>query len=186
MNARVSAKAQTKASKVLGVIAVAAAMLVGTSSVFAEGHGGGFGGGGHASAPHFGGGGHTAVGGHFSAAPHFSGGLHNYGPSLHAQVRGGGAYGFGRGAGYGLQVALPTAITAGAAAIGMGASGPVPITAGRTRCTWASCRRYTRPIGGAACRTTTLTMCITTGMPRTTTTWRWIPRRRSPRAIRMT
>ena len=101
MNARVSAKAQTRAGKVLRVVGVAAALLVGTSAVFAEGHGGGFGGGGHASAPHFGGGGHAAMGGHFSAAPHFSGGLHNYGPSVHAQIRGG-DYGFGRGPGYGL------------------------------------------------------------------------------------
>ncbi len=40
MNAKVSANARTKASKVLTVAAVAAAMIVGASSVYAEPHGG--------------------------------------------------------------------------------------------------------------------------------------------------
>ena len=89
MNARVSAKARTKARKVLSVIGVAAALAVGTSAAFAESHGGGggghFSGGGHVSAPHFSGGGHSF------AAPHYSAGLHSYGAGSHAQIRAGGA-----------------------------------------------------------------------------------------------
>jgi hypothetical protein len=100
MNAKVSAKARTKARRVLSVIGVAAALAVGTSAAFAESHGGGggghFSGGGHVSAPHFGGGGHSV------GAPHYSAGLHSYG-GAHAQIRGGGAYSYGRGYGYGLR-----------------------------------------------------------------------------------
>ena len=59
MNAKVSANARTKAGKVLGVVGVAAALLLGTASAFAESHGGGGGGGGG----HFGGGGGGHVGG---------------------------------------------------------------------------------------------------------------------------
>jgi hypothetical protein len=96
MNAKVSAQARTKAGQVLKVVGVAAALMVGASSAFAEPHGG-FGGGGHAS----GGGGHVSAphfagrgpgGGHFAAAPHFSGG--------YAGVRGGYGYGGGRAYGY--------------------------------------------------------------------------------------
>jgi hypothetical protein len=106
MNAKVTASTRTKAGKVLGVVAAAAALLVGTASALAESHGGGgghvsggggghFSGGGHVSAPHFAGG-----GGHYSAAPH------GFGAVGHAQVRVGGAYGGGRaygGYGYGVR-----------------------------------------------------------------------------------
>ena len=100
MNAKVSAQARTKAGQVLKVIGVAAALMVGASSAFAEPHGG-FGGGGHASG---GGGGHVSAphfagrgpgGGHFAAAPHFSGGY----AGVHGGVRGGYGYG-GRAYGY--------------------------------------------------------------------------------------
>ncbi len=111
MNAKVSARARTKAADVLKVVAVAATLWVGTTAAFAEPHGGGGGAhfsGGHGGAPS-GGGSHGAGGGHFSAAPHsFAGsrsyaGPHNFGPSVHAQVRAGGGYGYGRGYGYGLR-----------------------------------------------------------------------------------
>jgi len=94
MNAKVSAKGRTKAGEVLKVVGLAAALLVGSSSVFAEPHGGGFGGahfsGGHYSAPRMGVS-HATAGGHYSAAPHYSGGR---------------AYGYGRGyaSGYGYGV----------------------------------------------------------------------------------
>jgi hypothetical protein len=94
MNAKVSAKGRTKAGEVLRVVGVAAALLVGSSTVFAESHGGGFGGGhssgAHFSAPHMGVS-HATAGGHYSAAPHYSGGS---------------AYGYGRGyaSGYGYGV----------------------------------------------------------------------------------
>lgn len=143
MNAKVCASARTKAVEVLKVVGLAAALLLGTSSVFAQPRGGGgggggggrmsvggghsFGGGGHAFAGggggrSFGGGGHAFAGGggrsfgegahfsgghfgapqfagsrgavggsHFSTAPRFSG------PSVQAQVRAGGAYGYNRG-----------------------------------------------------------------------------------------
>jgi hypothetical protein len=91
MNAKVSAKGRTKAGEVLKVVGVAAALLVGSSSVFAEPHGGGFGGahfsGGHFSAPRMGVS-HATAGGHYSAAPHYS--------------AGGRAYGYGHGYGYGV------------------------------------------------------------------------------------
>jgi hypothetical protein len=104
MNAKVSAKALTKAGEVLKVVGVAAALLVGSSSVFAEPHGGGFGGGhmsgGHFSAPQ-GGASHGPGVGHFSAAPHYSAGQH-FSPG---HVGGysynyGHAYGYGHGSGY--------------------------------------------------------------------------------------
>ena len=41
MNAKVSANARTKAGKALKVVAIAAALMVGASSVYAEPHGGG-------------------------------------------------------------------------------------------------------------------------------------------------
>jgi len=95
MNAKVSAKA-TKAGRVLAVVGIAAALMLGTGSALAESHGsvGHFSGGGHVSAPHFSAGRGSV--GHFSAAPHA------FGPSVHAQVRVGGGYGYGRGYGYGL------------------------------------------------------------------------------------
>jgi hypothetical protein len=114
MNAKVSANARTKAGKVLGVVGLAAVLLLGTASAFAESHGGGgghfsgggghvggggghFSGGGHVSAPHFSGG-HGFAGGHFSATPH------NFSPSVHAQVRAGAGFGYGRGyGGYGVR-----------------------------------------------------------------------------------
>jgi hypothetical protein len=99
MNAKVSANAQTKAGRVLKVVTIAAALMVGASAAYAEPHGGGGGGGGHMSG---GGGGHVS-------APHFSGGSRgfaggqHYAPRFagggHAQIRAGGAYGYGRGYG---------------------------------------------------------------------------------------
>jgi hypothetical protein len=105
MNAKVSANGRTKAGEVLKVVGLAAALLVGSSAVFAEPHGGGahfsggggahFSAGGHVSAPHMSVN-RAAVGGHFSAAPHYyaSAGGHFAG-------RVGGAYAYGHGYGYG-------------------------------------------------------------------------------------
>jgi len=91
MNAKVSANARTKAGKVLKVVGIAAALMMGASSVYADPHGGGGGhfsaGGGHVSAPHFSGGGRGFAGGQ-RYAPRFAGG------------RVGGAYGYGRSYGY--------------------------------------------------------------------------------------
>jgi len=104
MNAKVSAKARTKAGEVLRVVTAAAALMAGMSCAFAEPHGGGGGAhfsGGHFSAPSAGAS-HGPGGGHYSAAPHFSAAPHNFGPSVHAQVRAGGAYGYGHGYGYGV------------------------------------------------------------------------------------
>jgi len=90
MNARVSANARTKAGRILKVVGIAAALMVGASSVNAESHGGG------------GGGAHFSGGGHFSA-PHFSGGSRgfaggqHYAPGIHAGA------GFGYGRGYGVR-----------------------------------------------------------------------------------
>ncbi len=95
-----------KAGNVLKVIGVAAALLVAATSAMAEPHGGGGGGGGgqHSSGGHFsapsGGGSHGPGGGHFSGGPRFSASPHNFGPSVHAQVRGGGGYGYSRGFGH--------------------------------------------------------------------------------------
>jgi hypothetical protein len=95
MNTRVSAGTRTKASKVLQVVGIAAALMVGASSVYADPHGGGGGGGAHMS----------GGGGHFSA-PHFSGGGRGFAGGQHYSPRfaGGrvGAYGYGRG-GYGIR-----------------------------------------------------------------------------------
>jgi hypothetical protein len=109
MNAKVSASARTKAGTVLKVVGVAAALMLGASSAFAESHGGGGGG-------HFSGGGHISGGAHVSGGAHFSGGsrgvaggLHyapRYAPGGHAQVRAGGAYGYGRAYGVRGGVAL--------------------------------------------------------------------------------
>jgi hypothetical protein len=99
MNAKVSARARTKAGQILKVVGVAAALMVGASSAaFAEPHGG-FGGGGH-----FSGGGHLSAGGrgavgHYAAPRYYGGygGVRSYG------YRGGGyAYGYrpGWGGGY--------------------------------------------------------------------------------------
>jgi hypothetical protein len=109
MNAKVSAKARTKASEVLKVVGVVA-LLLGTGSVFAESsHGGSFGGahssGGHFSAPHVSAS-HSPGGAHFSAAPHYSAMPHfaavphfsaapRYSAGVQAQVRPGGSYGYG-------------------------------------------------------------------------------------------
>ena len=102
MNAKVSAQARTKVGHVLKVVGVAAALLVGASSAFAESHGGfGGGGGGHFS----GGGGHVGSphfaarpgGGRFAAAPHYAGG---YG-GAHYAYGGGRAYGYRGSYGYG-------------------------------------------------------------------------------------
>ncbi len=126
MNAKVSANGRTKAGEVLKVFGLAAVLLVGSSAVIAEPHGGGghssgggFGGGGHFSGGGFGGGGHSfsggahfSAGGHFSAphmsvnrAPmggHFSAAPHYYAPNGgHIAGRVGGNYGYGRGYGYG-------------------------------------------------------------------------------------
>jgi len=106
MNAKVRAKA-TKASRILGVVGVAAALMLGTGAALAESHGGGgghFSGGGHASGGggHFSGGGHVSAP-HFAAGGHYSAAPHNFGPGIHAQVRAGAAYGYGRAyGGYGL------------------------------------------------------------------------------------
>ena len=96
MNAKVSAKARTKAGEVLKVIGVAAALWVGASSAFAEPHGGGGGhaAGGHFSAPHYAGG-HAGIG-HYAAAPHYAG----VGRAGAYGFRGGAAYGFRGGYGY--------------------------------------------------------------------------------------
>ena len=120
MNAKVCASARTKVVEVLKVVGLAAALLLGTSSVFAQPHGGGGGGGGggghmsggggrsvgggghsfgggarvsgsHFGAPQFAGSRGVAGGARFSTAPRFSS------PSVHAQVRAGGAYGYNRG-----------------------------------------------------------------------------------------
>jgi hypothetical protein len=97
MNAKVSANARTKAGEVLRVVGVAAALLVATSSAFAQSHGGGAGGGhgsgGHFSAPHAGVS-HGFGGAHYATAPRF------YGPSAHAQIHAGAAYGYGYGHAY--------------------------------------------------------------------------------------
>ena len=108
MNAKV-ANARTKAGKILGVVGVAAALMIGAGAAFGESHGGGGGGhfsggghssgggGGHVSAPHYAVGGHYAGGGHYAAAPH------GFSPGVHAQVRAGvGFYGRGYG-GYGVR-----------------------------------------------------------------------------------
>jgi hypothetical protein len=88
MNARVSANARTKAPRILKVIGIAAALMVGASSVYADPHGGG--GGGHFGASHFSGGSRGFAGGaHY--APRFAGGR--------AGVRVGAGYGYGRGYG---------------------------------------------------------------------------------------
>jgi hypothetical protein len=82
MNAKLSANSRTKAGKVLTVVAAAAALMVGASSVYAEPHGGG-----HVSAQHFSGGARGFAGGqHYS--PRFAGG------------RVGGVYGYGRSYGF--------------------------------------------------------------------------------------
>ena len=105
MNAKVSANGRTKAGEVLKVVGLAAALLVGSSAVFAEPHGGGahfsggggahFSAGGHVSAPHMSVN-RAAVGGHFSAAPHYYGSAGG-----HFAGRVGGAYAYGHGYGYG-------------------------------------------------------------------------------------
>jgi len=100
MNAKVSAKARTKAGEVLKVVGVAAALLVGSSSVFAEPHGGGFGGGhssgGHFSAPHYAS--HGPGVAHYAAAPHYSAGGHAY---VGGRAYGGYGYGYRGVGGYG-------------------------------------------------------------------------------------
>lgn len=96
MNAKVSASARTKAGQILKVVGIAAALMVGASSVYADPHGGG-GGGGHMSAggAHFSGGSRGFAGGqHY--APRYAGGR--------GGVRVGAGFGYGRGyggAGYG-------------------------------------------------------------------------------------
>ncbi|HEV2703605.1 MAG TPA: hypothetical protein VGV09_18410 [Steroidobacteraceae bacterium] len=132
MNAKVSAQGRTKAGQIFKVVGLAAALLVGSSAVFAESHGGGggghFSGGGHVSGggggghfnggshfsggAHFGGGGHVSGGAHFSAprmsvnhavaGAHFSATPHYYAPG-HAGARVGGAYGYGHAYGYGFR-----------------------------------------------------------------------------------
>ncbi len=95
MNTKVSAKSRTKAGEVLKVVGVAAALLVASSSVFAEPDGGGFGGGhssgGHFSAPHYASHGPGAP--HYAAAPHYYAGGRAY--------SGYGGYGYRGVAGYG-------------------------------------------------------------------------------------
>jgi len=102
MNAKVSASGPTKAGKVLGVVGVVAALLVGASSAFAQSHGGG---GGHAGGG--GGGGHFGGGGmsHGGAVGHFSGGSRGFaGGGYRGQVGGGRAYSYGRGIGVGVGI----------------------------------------------------------------------------------
>jgi hypothetical protein len=106
MNAKVSARARTKVGQILTVVGVAAALMVGASSAFAEPHGG-FGGGGHfsgggghVSAPHFAGRG--PGGGHFAAAPHYAGGYGGARGYAYGGVRG---YGYRGGYGYGNRAA---------------------------------------------------------------------------------
>jgi hypothetical protein len=101
MNAKVSAQGRTKAGKVLKVVGAAAALLVGASAVFAEPHGGGFGGGGG----HFSGGAHfsashggfiqAAAGAHYAGTAHYAAGGRAYGYSH--------AYGYGARGGYGVR-----------------------------------------------------------------------------------
>ncbi|MGC1457249.1 MAG: hypothetical protein WA825_03115 [Steroidobacteraceae bacterium] len=124
MNAKVSANGRTKAGEVLKVVGLAAALLVGSSAVFAEPHGGGFGGGSHFSGgggahfsggggAHFSGGGgaHFSAGGHVGAPQmnvnrgsvggHYSAAQHYYAPAGgHIAGRVGGAYTYGHGYGY--------------------------------------------------------------------------------------
>jgi len=103
MNAKVSAKGRTKAGEILKVVGLAAALLVGSSAVLAEPHGGGSGGGAHFSGgAHYSGGGghfsgsrmgvgHAAVGGRYTA-------------SGRVGVRGAYGYGgYGRGYAYGFR-----------------------------------------------------------------------------------
>jgi hypothetical protein len=96
MNAKVSANGRTKAGEVLKVVGLAAALLIGSSAVFAEPHGGG---GGHFS----GGGAHFSGGAHYSA-PHMSVGRAGvggrYAGSGRAVARVGGAYGYSHAYGY--------------------------------------------------------------------------------------
>jgi hypothetical protein len=128
MNAKVSAKGRTKARNILKVVGVAAALLAGSTAVFAEPHGGGGGhaSGGHFSAPHYSGHGggapggahyaaapHYAAGAHYAAAPHYAAGGHTYGGGYgggvaHPAVRGYAGYGYGGvrgGFGYGYRPA---------------------------------------------------------------------------------
>jgi hypothetical protein len=90
MNAKVS----TKAGEVLRVVAVAAALLAGTTCVFAEPHGGGFGGahssGGHFSTPGAGVS-HSPGVARFSAAPRY------FSPNAHAQIGARAGLNYGRG-----------------------------------------------------------------------------------------
>jgi hypothetical protein len=99
MNAKVSAKARTKVGQVLTVVGVAAALMAGATSAFAEPHGGGggghFSGGGHVSASHFAG---RPGGGHYAAAPHSYGG---YAGARGYAYSGGRAYAYRGAYGYG-------------------------------------------------------------------------------------